>query len=248
MHEYGILRAAPYNIGMRTPLLPADASLHVRERQLIGVGVTLLHLLLAAVLLPVAGQGVPGTGDRLQANGAALSVTFVTLSPPEPSTRVPPISAHLLAPTPEHNADALSTRTNAASIKTPQALSETGEQASSTDPSQAPRDAVKQITAASTAPAAKGSSPSDDLLANYHAAMRVAIRRKWAALTDRPFPSGCALQMTLAAGGVLNATSANDCNLPREDSLQLEAAALMAQPLPYAGYEAVFVPKLQLQL
>ena len=97
-------------------------------------------------------------------------------------------------------------------------------------------------------PSSSGGSTGDDRLASYHAAVRAAIRRKWSERTDRPFPTGCAVQLTLTTGGSVNAISAIACNIGKEQRLQLEAAALMAQPLPYAGYEEVFVSELQLEL
>lgn len=185
-----------------------------------------------------------GAGDQTQGLGSGLSITFITPIQPTPSAQVSPVA--VLTPVPVHGLNALTTQANTASVKTLQVRSYTGVRASITDVSTAPPDVTTQTAAANSISAAKGGSPEDDRLASYHATLRVALHRKWAALTDRPFPSGCALSMTLGTSGVLNATSARGC--ASEDSLRLEAAALMAQPLPYAGYEAVFAPELELDL
>ena len=241
-----MLRSAPYNMGMHASLPPAEASLPVLERLLIGMGVALLHALLAALLLRTAGHGAYGIGDRSQGEGTALSVTFVTLTPPTPSSRGGTVQVRQLDP--ENGLDERTTKSSAPAVQTRQVLSEAGERASMTNASKEPSASIGQAAADSTGSAAKDGSPADDRQASYHAALREAIRQKWASLTDRPFPSGCVLRLTMAVGGSVNATSANGCALSNEDRLQLEAVALMAQPLPYAGYEAVFVSELPLQL
>lgn len=229
-------------------LFPDDFNLPAFERLLIGSGVAFLHFLLAVFVLRTTGQEVLGTGNRSQGAGAVLSVTFVTVMPSMPSTQMPAVPALLPAPEAENGPDARTADSHAASSETVAVLSETGQYASTIVASKAPPYASRQAAAASSTSAAKGGSPGDDRLASYHAALRAAIRMKWAALTDRSFPSDCALRLNLAPGGSVNATSANSCVLSNEDRLQLEAAALMAQPLPYAGYEAVFASDLQLQL
>lgn len=99
-----------------------------------------------------------------------------------------------------------------------------------------------------TLSASEGGNPLDDLLADYHGALRATIRRKWKELTSRPFPTGCTVRLDLAVGGPVNSTSASECEIPQEDRTQLEAAIMMAQPLPYAGYESVFTLSLPLTL
>ncbi len=233
---------------MYAPPLPVDADLPAWGRRLVGLGVMFLHLLLVAFLLHAAGQGELGAGDQSQGPGTALSVPFVTLTPPTPSVRVPPASVALLTPTPENGLDTFANTPDVASAKTRQVLSEVGNQASTTDAPRMPLGLTKETAAAATAPAANGGRPEDNRLATYHAALRAAVRKKWMDLTARRFPSGCTLRLNLAVGGPVNATSASGCAVSDEDRLQLEAAALMAQPLPYAGYESVFQPDLALVL
>lgn len=233
---------------MRSLVFPLDSTLPARERRFIGFGIAAAHLLLIAFLLQVAGRGVIGTGHQPQGEGTSLSVTFVTLSPPSrpspPTTQSPPP----IIPDIANGAAPQTTRVEQSAAQVLRTRSETGEHATLQANPQMEQHAVEQTAAASASPAAKGGSPGDDHLANYHAALRAAIRRKWAELSDRPFPKGCALRMTLAVGGAVNASSAKGCALPSENRMQLEATALMAQPLPYAGYEAVFSPELELEL
>ncbi len=225
-------------------LLPSSTE-SPRERHLVGAGTLLLHVLLVWWLVQTPGRGLAGAGEFSTGGGAgdALVVEFVAVPSPTSHSRTPP------APLMPEQHDTV-TRPDTTSLDTkstvPHVLSETGEYA--------PPDAQSAPVAPSssqpigTTSAAKGGNPGDDRLASYHAALRAAIRKKWSDLTDRPFPSGCALRLTLATGGSLNATSANGCALSGEDRMQLEASALMAQPLPYAGYEAVFVSDLVLTL
>lgn len=92
-----MFRPTSYSIGMRV-LLPMDISVPVRERWLIGTGVILLHLLLVAPVLRVAGHVLLGVDDQIRGEASALSVTFVTLTPLTPSARMPVVPPPLLAP------------------------------------------------------------------------------------------------------------------------------------------------------
>ncbi|MEN5118217.1 hypothetical protein ABE488_12935 [Luteimonas sp. TWI662] len=88
-----------------------------------------------------------------------------------------------------------------------------------------------------------------ETVASYHAAIRQRITEVFAALYGVDLPHGCALDLTLGAeGSVLEATTSGGCKAPPEIEDQLAAAALMAQPLPYQGYEAVFKPAMTLRL
>ena len=199
-------------------------------------------------MLYVAGNG-PDVGAARQGDGTALSVTFVNLSrTSSPALTAPTHATPAIEPEPDKGTATQTNQAGQTAAKLSQVLAETGELSS---PLLHPHEQVSSTTkmsAASAATAAISNASGDDRLAAYHAELRAAIRRKWRTLTERPFPSGCDLQMTLAVGGAVNATSASGCALATEVRLQLEAAALMAQPLPYAGYEAVFSPELQLEL
>lgn len=103
------------------------------------------------------------------------------------------------------------------------------------------------VADASTADMASASTgEDDDLSERYQAAVRARIESVWLSLTDRGLPNDCRLRISLAPGGGLVSASAASCSLDDSDRNQLEAAALMAQPMPYAGFEAVFRPELEL--
>ena len=234
---------------MYSRLFPSDASLPARERRFIGISIAIVHILAITWLLRVTGHGELGAGNQLLGGSSALSVTFVTLSQQQqPSPVIPVDVPPPIEPDPENGMAAQATNVEQAAAKVVQMAAKGGEYASKSDTAQAQVQAIKQTAAIVAASSTKGGSPGDDRLASYHAALRAAIHRKWMELTSRPFPSGCALQLTLAVGGPVNATSAASCNLSEADRLQLEAAALMAQPLPYAGYESVFAITTELWL
>lgn len=228
-------------------LLPPSTE-SLRERQTVGISTVLLHVLCAWWLLQVAGHGVSGAGDAVRGEGDALVVEFVALPSSKAAKR--PLFPSTVASTPTGR-DLANTKAAAedSEARIARVLSESGEHAAlQPAPHRADPHSLQAASTASATSSAKGGSPADDLLASYHAALRAAVQKKWTDLTDRPFPSDCVLQLTQAIGGVLHASSAAGCNVSQADRLQLEAAALMAQPLPYAGYEAVFSKDLSLDL
>lgn len=89
-----------------------------------------------------------------------------------------------------------------------------------------------------------GGNTENNLLASYQA----AIFKTWQRLSRHAYPIGCTIHISQTPGGNVTATSAAACGLSKEDQLQLEAAALMAQPMPYIGYEPVFSPEMDLNL
>lgn len=216
-----------------------------RERQLVTIGAVLLHVALAWLLLQPIGRGVDGDGNISQSDGDALVVEFVSVTSDARGTSsiLLPVSQDAVASGQQKQTPASGTTTPDVTTMVAAIQSKTGEFAASNMP---PGVAGQSLQATSSA--AKAGIPESDLLTNYRAALRAKIARTWSSLTDRSFPSDCSLQLSLNPGGALAATSANGCNLSQEDRLQLEAAALMAQPLPYAGYETVFQHELSLVL
>ena len=95
--------------------------------------------------------------------------------------------------------------------------------------------------------AGQGLSPQDSLRAQYEAAIRSAIERKWQLLSQSRLPKNCTLHFTQASGGVVTSALARNCYLPEEERAKLEAAVLMAQPLPYSGYESVFTTETEVR-
>lgn len=217
------------------------------ERQLVGAGTILLHLLLVWSLLRVSGLGGSGesSSSGLKGTGKEMVVEFIALPSPITDSRPAPISIQQEPATPDQRYS--TTPPPSPLIQSdPQVdhtLSDIGEQvALETQPE------AQSVSGGANLSATPGGKPADDLLANYHGALRAAVRRKWAQLTTRPFPTGCTVRLDLSVGGPVNATSASGCDIPQADRMQLEAAVLMAQPLPYAGYESVFTADLPLTL
>lgn len=229
-------------------LLPASTE-YPSERRIVGAVTLLLHILLAWCWLHAAGQGsgVAGAGDARQDDGEALVVEFVAI-PAEESTHAGIPAVPALDPSSPRGTGIHSGRGGAnADLGHRRILGERGESVAPEAASASSIASPSKTTAAAPGMAKRG-SPASDLVAHYHAALRARIARTWRTLTSRVFPSGCNLHLTQSPGGAVTATSANGCALSQEDRLQLEAAALMAQPLPYAGYESVFGEDIVLRL
>lgn len=90
-----------------------------------------------------------------------------------------------------------------------------------------------------------GGSKEDGLRMAYMEALRAAIRAHW---HRQGVPLQCPLKIMQSAGGVVQSAIAGDCSLAPEDRRLLEAAVLMAQPLPYEGYESVFREDVELKI
>lgn len=92
------------------------------------------------------------------------------------------------------------------------------------------------------------SGGEDDLVARYHAALRARILSAWESTEAENLPEDCNLALQLEPGGALTLASASSCQLDQEQQRKLEATALMAQPMPYVGFESVFSPAMNLSL
>ena len=84
---------------------------------------------------------------------------------------------------------------------------------------------------------AAGHAEDQGLRAAYLAALRVAIRQHWQ--YDGPKGS-CRLTLQQSQGGRVVSVASSNCALDTVGRRALESAALMAQPLPYVGYESVY--------
>lgn len=89
-------------------------------------------------------------------------------------------------------------------------------------------------------------SGEDDPVGRYRQALIAAILHQHRANGGGPLDNGCKLSIRQSRGGGVLAVNALNCSLKIEDEHALEAAALMAQPLPYLGFEAVFSEALDL--
>ena len=101
-------------------------------------------------------------------------------------------------------------------------------------------EAAAQVDASATAP--PGNNGADtDLGARYAAALQEAILRNWTRPDSVPLGQRCKLNIRQIPGGqVIDVQVAASCPYDELGKRSVEAAVLKAQPLPYAGFEAVF--------
>ncbi|KGM53064.1 hypothetical protein N792_02270 [Lysobacter concretionis Ko07 = DSM 16239] len=114
--------------------------------------------------------------------------------------------------------------------------------------------ALAQAGPASTAAGASSASPppgnngtDTGLEARYAAALQEAILSKWTRPETVPVGARCRLVIKQLPGGeVMSAEVSSPCAYDEQGRRSIEAAVLKAQPLPYAGFEKVFVRTLTL--
>lgn len=85
----------------------------------------------------------------------------------------------------------------------------------------------------------------DGLRSAYIAALKAAIDKQWARTGGK---GKCSLILKQSIGGSVQSAISTDCELDLDSRRGLEAAALMAQPLPYLGFETVFASEMQLDI
>lgn len=105
-----------------------------------------------------------------------------------------------------------------------------------------------QASASVAAVAPPGNAGTDtSLQARYAAALQEAILAKWTRPETVPVGARCRLVIRQLPGGeVMSAEVASPCAYDEQGRRSIEAAVLKAQPLPYAGFEAVFARTLTL--
>ena len=87
----------------------------------------------------------------------------------------------------------------------------------------------------------------EGLLARYQAALQEAILRNWSRPDSVPLGQRCRLHIRQVPGGsVIDVQVDASCPYDEIGKRSVEAAVLKAQPLPYAGFEAVFSRNLNL--
>lgn len=216
---------------------------------LVALGVhAMLLLLILAPLAGSRGDGVP------EAAGGALSVQFIHIradGADVTQTAASTMAASMPAPDPVADEELADVVSEAHTVQEQELPATAAEHATGLDDAVPEHDAAHAKTRlADSAHGGNdgGQSSGDDLLARYHAAMRARISAMWTERTGQPLPRACRITLELAPGGALLSASVGDCALERADHNQLEAATLMAQPMPYSGFESVFVPALDLQL
>lgn len=203
-----------------------------------------VHLLIAFCLLRTAREESSSAGSKMGRSDTGLLVTYIDLTPDaehdqadkQKEVSQPAVSKHAYTAMDGAVESERTSRDDGAVLSERENLLSdypSHEAQTTTAPSQDSSDSA-------TVKRAREDAARSDLLENYHDALRMAIRHKWASLTRQPFPPECILQISQAAGGVVTEAKAGNCDLSQEDSLRLEIAALLAQPLPYEGFESVF--------
>lgn len=101
-------------------------------------------------------------------------------------------------------------------------------------------------TAAATPQAAPGQGGTNtDLSAKYAAAIQQAVLSQWVRPDSVPLGQKCKISIKQIPGGtVMEAKVSPDCPYDEAGRRSIEAAVLRAQPLPYRGFEPVFVREL----
>lgn len=103
-------------------------------------------------------------------------------------------------------------------------------------------EAAAQADANASASPPPGNNGVDpDLAARYAAALQDAILRNWTRPDTVPLGQRCRITIRQLPGGeVIDAKVSGSCPYDELGRRSVEAAVLKAQPLPYAGFEAVF--------
>ena len=94
---------------------------------------------------------------------------------------------------------------------------------------------------------AAGTAIDNGLEARYMAALRQAIMTHWTGYQVRKVGEACSLTIRQVSGGQVHSALSGTCALDQASRRALEAAALMAQPLPYQGFESVFREEMVLE-
>lgn len=101
-------------------------------------------------------------------------------------------------------------------------------------------EAATQADASASAPAGNNGVDTG-LQARYAAALQEAILAKWTRPETVPLGAKCRITIRQLPGGeVMSAEVSPTCGYDEQGRRSIEAAVLKAQPLPYAGFEAVF--------
>lgn len=100
---------------------------------------------------------------------------------------------------------------------------------------------ASSTSAASTAAPPGQNGADTGLQAAYVAALTRAITAKWTRPESIPAGARCKIVIRQLPGGeVVDAQVGSPCSYDEQGRRSIEAAVLKAQPLPYAGFEAVF--------
>lgn len=186
-------------------------------------------------------------------DGSTITVDFVAISPRPPT----PSLAELAQPVEvasNENADAAAAASAASMESLPVAEGDqlatntegvvlTDEQGRGSDTGAQPssrREASSNAMPTSGPKGEEGTAANDGLEGRYLAAIKRSVATHWTAPADHKSNGTCTLTLYQVPGGQVQSAISSACALDQADRRRLEAAALMAQPLPYRGFEAVF--------
>jgi len=217
---------------------------NLRDRSLAAAISVALHIAAVAWIWFVGDQAGPGKSETQgHSGGDGMSASFIAADEFRQRIETQPTlaSSEAIAIPEESSESVLSAPTEAAI-----------DLQHSTDHADSDASSVQQATTVEddeTAPTesmeaglnqggdSAGGSNDDGLRAAYLAALRAAIRQHW---NYQGRIQQCNLTIKQSPGGAVQSAVSGECSLAPQDRRALEAAVLMAQPLPYAGYEAVF--------
>lgn len=99
-----------------------------------------------------------------------------------------------------------------------------------------------------SAAGAQESAPQNPDVHLYAKAIQRAILQRWTRPDSVAVGQRCVLDIRQLPGGmVVEASVAADCEYDAVGQRSIQAAVLKAQPLPYAGFEDVFQPRIRLK-
>lgn len=222
-------------------------------------GSLLSHLGLLGFLW--AGLGASGrSSESAMGEGSTTTVEFVTMATLVPST--PPATLEQADDSASHAPAAIRSADTAVEVP----LAPDGEEPASSRTGSAtpvqmqghgtgsptdstlPAHASASITQVAGPLGSAGSTLDDGLEARYLAALRQTIKSHWAAPKSGKAGGTCSITIRQVPGGQVHSALSAECTLDQASRHALEAAALMAQPLPYQGFESVFRSEIVLEL
>ena len=99
-----------------------------------------------------------------------------------------------------------------------------------------------------SAAGAQEPAPQNPNVYLYAKAIQQAILQRWTRPDSVAVGQRCVLDIRQLPGGmVVEASAAADCEYDAVGQRSIQAAVLKAQPLPYAGFEDVFQPRIRLK-
>lgn len=243
----------PAGAGERTPNRPFIAFVKGKFDRGLAMSLALLgHVALLAFFWDGAGARA-GSMASEGGEGSMIIVDFVAISPrvstPSLAALAQPVDVASKA-----NADAAAAASTAPTESLPVAegdqrasntegvvsADEKGRRSATAAQPSSRNEASSNATPTSGPKGEEGTAANDGLEGRYLAAIKRSVAAHWPASAGRKPGVSCTLTLYQTPGGQVQSAISKTCALDEADRRRLEAAALMAQPLPYEGFEAVF--------